>query len=128
MTIPTITDDRPTAEIEHPAWCYPAWCTVHRVDAVGHLLGEHMRLVRTVPKCEGNVVHILLCQDVYDGDEVQIALVEPLAEDDAVPDGEVDNSDTRLRFGAQWRLEPEEARMLGRFLAIAADEWQRVQP
>jgi hypothetical protein len=124
----TTTDDRPAATIQHPDWCYPHQCTARVED--GCRVGYHLRYLTGFTALYGPKLALYLVDDaVFNKENVAVALVT-LAHEDDVPvevRGTVEEHDWRHENGSWVWFEPEEARMLGRFLSRGADEWERVQ-
>jgi len=131
VTAPTSPPDAESAQrwerepITHPLWCDPGVCTA-AYDGPW-LGGEHVRFVHSFRPCAGGRLEAVLVSEV--GLETSlppsyVGLVKPFSDDFEV-EGE-DTEQNRLRQGDWTFLEPEEARMLGRFLSEAADLYDRL--
>lgn len=79
-----------------------------------------------MPKCEGGELNILLATEAMSkSEDMRVLLLMPLS-DDSLVEGAPDTSRTRRQQGQRIALEPEEARMLARFLVEVADAWERI--
>jgi hypothetical protein len=133
----TTTDDRPAVTIEHPDWCYDHMCTVELNDENAYVSGDHLRYLNGFHTIWGSKIALYLTTEGASvrnarktgrPAKLRVALIV-LAHEDDVPEDlrdTVAEDDWRRDHGERVELEPEEARMLGRFLIEAADERDRL--
>jgi hypothetical protein len=117
--------------IEHPSWCHRALCEATWIPdpnggGPGFEAGSHVSQVYS--RMHANDGHEVLV-DVVQGaaDRQPMVLVRVPSDEDELPEDlpVAERRKETLRRGEWIRLEPEEARMLARYLNVAAEEWER---
>jgi hypothetical protein len=118
--------------VEHPAWCTgPTGCDAR--PAENGLAGDHVRLTETMRSRWGDPIEVGVIAEAESPCRALIMLAVPFDGSDMIAPGMTEEETERLdraqlrALGETVRLEPEEARMLARFLVQAADEWEQVR-
>jgi hypothetical protein len=117
--------------VEHPAWCTgPTGCDAR--PAENGPAGDHVELTETMRSRWGNPIEVGLIAPADTPGRPRIMLAVPFDGSDMIAPGMTEEETERLNraqlraLGETVRLDPEEARMLARFLVEAADAWERV--
>lgn len=133
----TATDDRPVdvppVAVEHPPWCPGHGCDVH--PAAGHpalMIGTHVRTTEHMRVIHGTRLEVGVAAYGDEPQHITVMLSMPFRADEMLAPGMSEDETNQLTpadlrmLGETTLLEPEEARMLARFLVEAADERDRL--
>jgi hypothetical protein len=116
--------------VEHPSWCTTLTGCDARFGEHGPQ-GDHVELTETMRSRWGDPIEVGLIAPADDVGRPRIMLAVPFDSRDMVAPGLTEEETAALGraelrdLGETVRLDPEEARMLARFLVQAADEWER---
>jgi hypothetical protein len=118
--------------VQHPAWCQKGTGCDARPNEHGPE-GDHVQLTETMRSRWGDPIEVGLIAPADVPGRPRIMLAVPFDGQDMVAPGMTEEETlllgrAKLRaLGETVRLDPEEARMLARFLVEAADEWERAR-
>jgi hypothetical protein len=132
MTSTTDNTSRRPLRLTHPAWCDERHqCGARFDDEHDDLVGDHVALTEAFRTRYGDPIEVGITSDAVDREHAMVVLAVPFDTQNMVAPGLTEEETNALTpaqarsLGELVRLEPEEARMLARFLMAAADEWER---
>lgn len=116
---------------QHPAFCLDGhWCDVRRQehpDGWVYEYGTHARVLTSWTSLYGRRTHIALVVEALEGDGPFVQVMFPHDEGDLGWTGEEMTVKAARWSAPENRLEPEEARLLARYLIEAADACERAR-
>jgi hypothetical protein len=121
-------------EVEHPAWCFgSSHCTAKTEPEYPRMvLGDHLKVTERFRSIWGQPYKVGVVQAGDSSDHLRVMLALPFDDQDSIAPGMTEEETDRLTpaqlldLGQVMHLQPEEARMLARFLVEAADERDRL--